>query len=852
MKNINILKNNIKINYSNKINKIEEMIYLNISESEREKTIDMNVLKITETTINELIKTDLEIRGGSDVWLTKNLDSFYQIKLDHINIDENLSLKVLPRTRDYSLRLKIINTNIIISTLHRIEGVILYNKTVKGEYPEEISSKINFTKGYLVCFNKKCVEAFKNYEYIRKRIKFEPITIRELNSNVKKVLDALKNKNFSSPIWIKNIDLDYNKINKIKIYNNILFDGFKGEKVLDILNFLNNTKLSIEMEIFDKIDKIANKSSILDSSIISKNTLKNNIYQVGKDIEEIIISDNIEMESDNQIKNFINSAAVYELVKKQIKEIGSNVFYMNYLYDSRTRIYCENWPINYQLNHVVRNVIILKKEHNIGEIFEEFTKNNYIKKIINNYKILIIDKIKEETKTKLINYINDNFKWKIQKDYNTEEKIKIEITIIMIKKVLEKIETNNDKSIILGIEMLNSFINDDIVSNINEWSKKLKIKKIPLLISVHNTIKNIRDGIFDGMYWGDASSNAIQLITLRLGNLNDELLMLTNISDNTTKYSNIYEYITEEIKKLDHFDIIKKINYKLKKEEIDVLQNNNDNKYRVMPASYGMGKHKNLKNMENLLQDRKNIWEKLNDKEKKIIADYFWEKTFEILKNIGFDLKKYKDICKKIGGYDIYTWYNDYGIPIVPINIKTSNRQKILETINRLKNELKNETKEKNINILKNKIEKKKKEREFDDKTYWKRTMVKLNEDSKKIYVRLYHPKIRINVRETKQALIPNSIHSYDASVIAFVIELCKIFNIKIVIIHDSIGCNIIYAPIIKIIFKIANIIIIEKNINKHPFPFDNDKTKSDYKLNSEEKIKDLIIKILESSNIFR
>jgi hypothetical protein len=164
------------------------------------------------------------------------------------------------------------------------------------------------------------------------------------------------------------------------------------------------------MEIFDKIDNIANKSSILDSSIISKNTLKNNIYQVGKDIEEIIISDNIEMESDNQIKNFINSAAVYELVKKQIKEIGSNDFYMNYLYDSRTRIYCENWPINYQLNHVVRNVIILKKEHNIGEIFEEFTKNNYIKKIINNYKILIIDKIKEETKTKLINYINDNFK----------------------------------------------------------------------------------------------------------------------------------------------------------------------------------------------------------------------------------------------------------------------------------------------------------------------------------------------------------------------------------------------------------------------------------------------------------
>jgi gamma-glutamylcyclotransferase (GGCT)/AIG2-like uncharacterized protein YtfP len=83
--------------------------------------------------------------------------------------------------------------------------------------------------------------------------------------------------------------------------------------------------------------------------------------------------------------------------------------------------------------------------------------------------------------------------------------------------------------------------------------------------------------------------------------------MLTNISDNKTIYSNIYEYITEEIKKLDHLEIIKKINYKLTKKEIDLLQNNNDNKYRVMPASYGMGKHKNFKNMESLLQDRKEI-----------------------------------------------------------------------------------------------------------------------------------------------------------------------------------------------------------------------------------------------------
>jgi hypothetical protein len=82
--------------------------------------------------------------------------------------------------------------------------------------------------------------------------------------------------------------------------------------------------------------------------------------------------------------------------------------------------------------------------------------------------------------------------------------------------------------------------------------------------------------------------------------------MLTNIIDNKTKYSNIYEYITEEIKKLDHKEIIEKISNKLNEDEINSLQNNNDNKYRVMPASYGMGPHKNLINMEILLQDRRN------------------------------------------------------------------------------------------------------------------------------------------------------------------------------------------------------------------------------------------------------
>lgn len=855
MNNMEILKKNIKINYKKNLNKIEELLYANLNDIEREKLIDLNVLRITETTINEFIKTDLETRSNECDWITKNLDSFYQIKLDHINISESVSMLILPKTKDYSLRVKIIKINVIISSLYRINGVILYNKCIKKDYPEEISSKINFTKGYLVCFNKNCIESFKNYEYIRKKIKYTPTIVEEIDKKKKKrVIDVIRNNIYTNPIWIKNTPIDDNNIKDFFIYNNILYDEFSTNKIIDIINFLNNTKIKIEHSVFEKIDKIANMGSVLDNSIISKNSLKNKIYQIGKDEEDVIIlNDDTEIEN-NQIKGFINSAAAYELIKKQIKEIGDKFFYFIYLLDTRSRIYCENWPINYQLSHIVRNVIVLEKNHDIGEIYETFMSDDVIKEMMEDFKIFIIEKIEDNTKSNLKNWIKKYLNMDLNYEVILEDKIKIEIIIILLKKLTEKLETKNDKSINMALEFVENFIEDDITNNIEKWVKKLKMKKIPLILSIHKTLENIKKNNFEGMYWGDASSNAIQLITLRLGNINDRLLMLTNISENETEYSNIYEYITKEIKRLDHKDIIKKLKNKLKKEEIDELQNNNDNKYRVMPASYGMGKHKNMENMESLLQDRKEKWEKLNDKEKRLLADYFWDKTFEILEDVGFNLKEYKEICKDLGDYDLYTWYNDYGIPIVPINLKKSKRQKILSDINKLKNELKSELRSEKSRRIEKKLEKKKKERELDDKTFWKRSMIKINTDNEeiKIYVRVYHPIMKVDIKETKQAVVPNSIHSYDASVMAIVIKFCIKFNIKITIIHDSIGCNIIYAPIIKIIFKIANIMILENNKYKNPFPFDNNHTKEMYKLKNEEEIKKLKKKIMESSNIFR
>lgn len=845
MENKKILKS-LKINYDFKCNIIEEEVYKILCKNnlKREEIIDENILQITESTINEFIKTDIEVRNCNDVWVTKNLDSFYTINLKNIKLSEDETKQILPKTKNNNIRKLIINANIIITCLLRLDGIILYNKLKKKEYPNELSEKIKFTKGYLVCFSPELVNKLKNYQYLRKKINKKPINIQYLKKECK-VKDILNNNNFSTPIWIKENEINKIKIESIKFNKNILNDDFNPEKVLDTLNFLNKINIMYDDILLEKIDKIANYEKILDKNIISKNSLKNNIYQINNEENETIITDEYVVEKN--LQGLINNTATYELIKKQLKEYKGKEFFLNYLYDSRGRIYCENWPINYQLNHIIRNIIILKKEHSIEDIYKSFTEDSLIKKYIKNYKILLIDYIGENKI--LEDFIKKECLWG-NSENNKEKRIKKELLVIFLRKLSEKVENNLNKSIELSIKLFKEFTEDDLEINIEYWINKTKIKKIPLLINIQQTLKNIKKDIFQDTFWGDASSNAIQLITLRLGNLNNKLLMLTNIVENKTKYKNIYSYVTAKIKKMNNESILKEIKNKISNKELIELQNDEDNKYRIMPASYGMGEHKNLKNMEIRLMDRKEIWEKLNKKDKIKVSKYFWEKTFEILEKEGFSMNKYKNLFKNFKEYDACMWYNDYGIPIIPIKTIKSKRQQILKNINENKIKLKEN---KNIKIEEN-IKKLKEKREIDDKTFWKRTMIKtkIKNENYEIYIRIPNTSNKLNKKEMLQSIIPNSIHSYDSSVICLVIEICKKLGIKVLVIHDSVGCNIIYAPIVKTIFKIANIIILENNTKKKPFPFDNINIEKEYKLDNIKKINKLKKRIIESTNFFK
>lgn len=48
---------------------------------------------------------------------------------------------------------------------------------------------------------------------------------------------------------------------------------------------------------------------------------------------------------------------LYEFIKKQIERYHYSCFFFKHCLDQRTRIYTNSWPLNYQLNHLVRSCI---------------------------------------------------------------------------------------------------------------------------------------------------------------------------------------------------------------------------------------------------------------------------------------------------------------------------------------------------------------------------------------------------------------------------------------------------------------------------------------------------------------
>lgn len=815
------------LNFKDSYTPYEEKVYKNKKKTQCWFIMIETIEKILGNNFNEMIKKDLEFINKKNIWVTLNLDNLYFVELNHIN---NIELKIKNK-----LHKKIIDINIIVSTLEKLNGVHFYTKLKEKTYPRELIENINFTKGYLICFEYKLVEILKKYKYLRKLINKKPIFIVPLKKNMN-FSESLENCNYSNSVWLNNQNINMLD-NLYKIYGKKMLKIKNNIKIfLNSINFLNSIEIIYSVEKLNIIDKIISENTNIHHTLSNKTSLENIILKIKNTEIEYI-------EVDNNLVSLVQSAAVLELIKTQLEYYKS--FYFEHRLDQRYRIYPFQWPINYQLNHIVRILISFNKKTKIEEIWKNFKNSKIIKKYLNEKYLLDYKDDKEA-----VIFLEEFFKnKKIESNSKIEEDFKKEyIYQTLLKLVPKKIKDNKIKFI---SNIVDNFIKNDISKEWEYWLKILeyKKKKLPYLIDYHVNLKNNIKNNFENLFWCDASSNAIQLISLRLGSNNKKIFELTNIHKNETGYSNIYEYVTEEIKKLDHSKIIQKLENTMTQEEICFLQEIENNKYMIMPWAYGMGKYTYRKRLDEMIKedDRSLIWEKLNKKDKEKLTDYFWDCAEEILTKIGFNMGEYKKICKNFWeeqDYNGFIWKNDLGLILAPVSFKNSKRDNILKKLNIIKLKKKETENEEILNKLKKEEKIYKEKLKKNEKEFWKRSMIETKKN--KIFSRIYFKeKYKIDKNETRTALIPNTIHSYDASIMHLTINICKKIGIKVLPIHDSLGCNCLEMPMLKMIFKISNILLLDINCKRKVFPFKEIR-------NEIEKDTNFLEKMLKSKDFFK
>ena len=808
------------------------------------KGLDNNIVKWSmiktlqltfQNIFNEMITKELDVLGNNDLWVGVGLDTLYKTPLPHINLSH------WKKKNDQDLYKKKISISIIITTIYRVSGIVLYTRLKNIPYPKELVESINFTKGYLVCFEPTLVHNLKQYKYTRKNIRRRPTKIK-INRPLT-FLEGLDNNNYSSPLWLNENDLIRIKnLNKDQIFNShLLTEPSNIEKILASTNFLNSVELCFNELTWPYIKKLIENNTNLHHSLTGKNELYNKIYLITKER-----SDNEIVANDEPInlKPFINSVGALELIETQKKYFKS--FFLDHRLDTRLRVYCYQWPINYQLSHLVRVSLVLKKKSNPSEIWSAFKEHPLCRQYVKNFDNIFLHKTLSLPTE--FDKILKTMSW-----YNTttanENSLKIEALLITIIKFSEKSTKNKTEALKNGCDLFFKFLEADLTKDWKNWLELLKFnrKKLPYLLSFQIALKEISEDKFDTLFWGDASSNAIQLITLRLGKWNNHLLMLTNLINNTTPHENIYEYLIEKIKDYDHSHILKTNNIPITNDEFRGLLTKDLMKFLIMPSSYGMGMISYRWYVDTIIleNDKNNIWDKLSWADRNFLADHLWDLGNTFLKEIGFDMGEYKTICSdfyKEKNYSTFIWKNDIDVIISPTTIVKTKRPLLLKKINETKLKIKETTKDGSLKKLNEVLEKLKTNLKNDDKLFWKRHMTKTPKNS--IFTRIYHTTTKIDSAATKLSLIPNTIHAYDASIIHRTIEICKEIGIEILTIHDSIGCDPQFAPLIKTIFKLVNIELLDKAEERINFPLQ--------AINKIPNKEEFFEKILKSENFFR
>lgn len=608
-----------------------------------------------------------------------------------------------------------------------------------------------------------------------------------------KNIEIVENKNYNYSLWIDKFDQI--KSEKYIIESDFLEDKSYGLRlVLDSINFLNSIKFEIHKDILLETLGIMNKTEIY------------------KDCPDMIMA----------------WIALNDL--KLILKFG-DWFYISYILDTRTRVYCKNIPINPQLIKILRVLLVPKIECNFLKTIRDFIFNNWdifdIKEIFNC--LDHINLLTEIWKDKIIlcglNRIMDLESIKL----DNEGIKKYLIEIVFLQQLMDisirfgKFNANKKEMIKDGkriLDLREGFWNSE---DLNEY---LEIKEIKNWMKTSEVWIKIN-------WYNDASASVIQLMTIKLLTTDIFTLKLANIFENDTEFKDIYDFV--------RFKICSK------NKELERWINRKMIKRIIMPGIYGQKIPKMLDECEKILKNNSE-WINLDRSLKKNTILEINKKCWEVLKELDLDILKYLSLTKKLAKLDkSHYWKSMIDMPIIIGKSTKLDRKKLIKKLIKEKNN-------------KKKIEKLKEKLNKDDVNYLRKN-IRLGSNiynKKYIKIRIKIKSKILDIKALERGLCPSSIHSEDASILIKVIKECSDLKIGIIPIHDSIGSRIFFSSLIKCIYKKKFIEYIDYVLSEKEFPinniilkeidkkFENDRKN---KLNKFLEIKKEIIKQIKKSN---
>lgn len=764
-----------------------------------------------------------------------------QRRLKHSLIIDPSSLKLVNQEISED-----ININIKIATIYRCSLLQITNNARKSS-KLGLAAEVPFTNGSTLIVDSALFKILKGLLLTAKlpHSKAQNLTFRENGA----LTHLYNNLNFSYKVWITKFK---NKIDPSFLDDAALKNhSFDINNLTRIVNHLNSASLRINNAHFLEF------KTAIESSSSYKKILQHCERIKPTKLIHTVLDDNVEITSDGNFafsalntKN-INDYLEYTLIISQLTRLlkhSNGTFFLRYVLDGRSRIYVSQWPINYQLNHFVRNIIELAEMDTNWSVYKNFFASpEYMqyKDIYNLWKIQTIDytKIqkllnthKVEINLAEITALKPTCPENLKKLLLAESLLRILASLAPSSLVSLQDRLNYATNKLWNQTELNNLLteNASFTDNIFEKNDFSQIKKIKILKKLF-----IGEALTD-TWWADASSNALQLIVLTRGTNSRLLLQLLNLIENTTEHKNIYSYLAYQLRGLDYEHLVANADANFL-QIIDI----NLAKYIAMPAAYGKTLWSCKKTIKKNLAAKNARWLTLcNDTQDKLCA-LWYTSTFKFLTELGLDLKDHILRCKT--SYNAACpIYSHFRIPIFTRTIKVLNRSTILRKL-KVKKQLLHDLLQSFSNLkglnslteaqLELRLAQELSQLTADTESKYnlqqaykltktiqtqKKALLESSTHTRRVNViirratRIQFRVARLNnnsidLQRSSTAIAPNITHAYDAAILLYTVEKLGNLHIPCMCIHDSIGCRLEHLPITIYMYKYSLISTVKE-----------------------------------------